>query len=240
MLCIYSIPLSDDELDIVLLGLGDARIRTHLDTCELCALRLEEARKVEYMLMNRLYRWNCPTPHELGDYYLDTMDQSEKEATAEHLKNCLRCQADLKELQTFLEGDSFQPIDMSVVRTKKAPPRPRLGELVARLLPRPLTSAYRGAESGPHIAEADGMTLFLEVHPGRAGSALAGQIATDNLERWAGSLVVMQQAGALQVIALLDELGGFLCEPLTNGPIDIRIASPDGQTIVLEGLELPT
>src|SRR5258708_4542984 len=211
MLCAFSNPLSEDDIDATLDGVASDSVREHLAKCPFCAQQVAEARKVEQMLMERLYRWRCPPSKSLGDYHVGLVNADEGEGIAEHVRGCAACQAELDELRAFLDVETVQPVKATLASLKPEPQRMRLGEIIARLLPQQLSPAIRGADSGPQMAEADGLTIFIELQVGERGLALLGQLAAQEPEVWTSSLVELRQAGVLQATTELDDLGSFRC-----------------------------
>jgi hypothetical protein len=97
----------------------------------------------------------------------------------------------------------------------------------------------RGAGPAPIVAEADGLTLFLQVQPTTDRRvAITGQLVADDQERWAGALVELRSSGALQATTALDALGGWSSGPLAAGVAELRITREDGAVVVLPEFEL--
>src|SRR5262245_50156781 len=143
MSCSAPPPLSDDEITAALEGQAEPAVLQHLSRCPACAARLAQAQRVEEMLMNRLFRWDCPTPQQLGQYYLKHLTEPERQGITRHLEWCVRCQSEIETLQTFMGADSVSD-ERSFPKVARSF-RPRLGELIARLVPQPLTPALRGS-----------------------------------------------------------------------------------------------
>src|SRR6185436_9861842 len=114
---------------------------------------------VERMLDDKLSRWNCPTPQQLGDFHIGLSSESEARTVVQHLDYCVRCRAEVAELRRFLTVESTSRQSPPITE----PTRPHWRELVAILLPRTPVAGMRGADSGPLMAQADDLTIFLEV-----------------------------------------------------------------------------
>lgn len=238
MPCIYPPPLADDQISAVLDGEAEPTILQHLASCPYCAVRFEQARTVENMLRHKLYRWNCPTPQQLADYHWQMLPPDESARVAEHVRECEGCREELDELSVFLAAEN-EPV---VQRPQAPSSRPRLlrpGELIARLLPSSPAMVMRGESSGPVMAQADGITVFLEVQTSQHQQALAGQlVAEENQAAWTGALVELSREGEMQMTALLDEMGGFRCEPFVRGLVELRFVSSGGRSVVLPPMDL--
>src|SRR6059058_694021 len=100
MPCSFPPPLTDDQFTAALDGEVSLPVQQHLAMCPGCAARLTQARQVEQMLKSKLRRWDCPTSQQIGHYHLGLTSQTEARSIAEHLSQCVACQAELSELQT--------------------------------------------------------------------------------------------------------------------------------------------
>ncbi|MGH2520950.1 MAG: zf-HC2 domain-containing protein [Anaerolineales bacterium] len=241
MRCSHPPPLTPDQLSAALDGEAGPAILDHLAGCPGCAARLERVRQVEQRLGRQLYRWDCATPEQLGDYQLGVLAEAEAFAIARHLEGCTRCREELDDLRAFLAAEARPRAQ----RAQRGQPQPARGPgshgipILARLLPPPPTPALRGEARGPITAEAGGVTIVLDLQPAAEGRVrLLGQLAAEDQDRWTGALVQLWQAGALQTMARVDDLGGFHCEGIAPGLTDIRITPQMGRTLVLPDVEL--
>lgn len=241
MWCSFPPPLNDDQLTAALDGDADTPVLDHLARCEGCAARLAQAQLFEQALTSQLYRWDCPPSHQLGEYHLGLVSQSTDRTIVRHLEQCPLCRAELETLRVFTretlpEPQVFTP--PASAAAERPPLRRRLGELIARVVPRAPGRVLRGNSSGPIIAEATGATIVLDVQSGVDGQvALLGQIVSDEVERWLGALVELRQGGALLISTRVDDLGSFSCET-SPGQVTLRITAEDGQTLVLQDVTL--
>ncbi|HEX5688385.1 MAG TPA: hypothetical protein VFX76_00185, partial [Roseiflexaceae bacterium] len=202
--------------------------------------RLQDARAAEHALANRLHRWDCPPAAQLGEYFLGLTTPEETQLIATHIENCSSCDAEVSQLRMFLDADP--------VLTATSPPAPRrrpsLRELIAQLLPPPPATApqlaLRGAGAAPLTAQAEGLTIILDVQPARASGSITvtGQLMADDQDDWTGALALVYQGGALQATATLDDLGGWSCGPLPAGRSELQIAREDGRSVRLSDVDL--
>ncbi|MDP9310349.1 MAG: hypothetical protein M3R24_05570 [Chloroflexota bacterium] len=236
MVCSVPPPLTDDQLTAALDGETDTLVAEHVARCPSCAGRLAQARVVEQGLHMKLNRLDCPPAQQLGDYHLGLVSQSDERAIIRHLEHCTRCTAELEELRIFLSADASQP-QSGAVPVRAA--RPRLRELVARVLPRTPGLALRGSGAGPLLAEADGTTLVLEAQPAAQGLVnVLGQVVADDQDSWIDALVEVRAQGALRATTVVDDLGAFRCSAVPVDLSEVRITSPHGQTLVLRNVTL--
>jgi hypothetical protein len=77
----------------------------HLARCQSCTNRLASYRRIEYKLINKLYRWDCPSNQILGEYQLGLLNQEQTKAIKRHLMSCMRCTAEVTMLSEFLAND---------------------------------------------------------------------------------------------------------------------------------------
>ena len=239
MVCSIPPAITDEQISAALDDAAEPAVQNHLRHCASCAARLERARAAERALASRLHRWDCPSAGQLGDYHMGLFDQEQTRMIAQHIEHCASCAAEVAQLRLFLAAEPAP--------APAAPPsRPRwpgLGELIARLIAAPPGAmpalAMRGAGPAPLVAEADGVTIFLDVQPALDGNiTLIGQLMADDQDDWAGALVELRQAGALQATAALDDLGGWSCGRLPAGPSELRITRQDSRSVTLPQVDL--
>jgi anti-sigma factor RsiW len=240
MECRFPPSLTPDQLSAALDGLADPDTQSHLERCPACASRLEAARRFEQRLSQLLYRWDCPSPQRLGDYYLNPLSSDETTTITQHLRQCVRCDEEFAALRAFMEVEQ-RPVDQPPERAARRPPpgQPRWREIIAHLLPQAPALALRGSATGPLTAEAGDIRLLLDVKPA-PGSAvtLDGTVMAPDQDRWEGALVHLRREGAILQMAAVDDLGGFRCEAFPPGPTEVRIVSAEGQAIVLPDVDL--
>jgi hypothetical protein len=166
----------------------------HLARCQSCTAQLADYRNIEYKLLSKLYRWDCPSNDVLGEYQLNLLDQEQAGAVRKHLERCVLCKAELATLTEFLANDPLlvekapvtavpaiarnnhhtgtdaqQLLDQLRGRTEAGVRR-----IIASLLPPQPRLAFgvRGAESTvpgaiwPRLYAAEGLTISLQIERG--------------------------------------------------------------------------
>ena len=98
--------IRDEELLAYLAG---ERVRPdveqHLGQCQHCSAQLAEYRRIERTLVNKLYRWDCPSNLALGEYQLGLLDKEHATAVKLHVSQCVVCAAEVATLTEFLAND---------------------------------------------------------------------------------------------------------------------------------------
>jgi len=98
--------IRNEELIAYLLGEEvRADVVQHLASCQCCATELEAYRRMEYKLIGKLYRWNCPSSQKLGEYQLELLSSEQAAAITSHLRTCMLCAAEIVALSAFLTDD---------------------------------------------------------------------------------------------------------------------------------------
>ena len=180
-------PLSPDQLSAALDGAAEPAVRDHLTQCAFCTGRLQGARLAEQKLRRQLFRWDCPTPQQLGDYQQELLAQADAADIAAHIEQCALCARELHDLEAFL---ATPPRLQPAPRPQQQRRSVGLGELVAQLLPRTLAPALRGESRAPITAQAGGLTVLLDVQPAAGGQLIVeGQVAAEDQDGWTGALV---------------------------------------------------
>lgn len=229
MECTQPPPLSDDALSDVLDGAAASEILAHLARCAACAERLDAARALEERLAGTLYRWDCPSPDQLAEYASTRLPPETASALAEHLAVCALCSHELEDFRQLQIAET----PASSPNPLPSPAQPYPGILFAQIVAG-AGAVLRGAGPEPIMAEANGVTIFLDLQPRPDGrAALQGQLVANDQDVWESALVEIRQADALVATAIVDDLGSFACDALPPGGFDLRIAAPNGRMVVL-------
>ncbi|MCB8980588.1 MAG: hypothetical protein H6657_24525 [Ardenticatenaceae bacterium] len=193
----------------------------------------EEIDQFSQRLQARLYRWDCPTPDELGNYELGYLNKNDNLRIALHLETCLLCREEINVLQKFSQETDI-PTD---VESKKQPIifYPSYVRKSNAFLQR---GSVRGDTEGPQrftFATEDSrqeIILFLGLHKTATGYVLNGQFEMNesNESLLVTALVEIWQEDHLSATAIVDEFGTFACALTQNQPFTLRLQLPnDGQ-----------
>jgi len=229
MKCITSPALDDTQIISYVEGEADDAVLAHMRECAYCSERANHWTLLQNDLRKQLYRINCPTPMEIGDYHLGLLPAPQALIVAQHVRECPLCRREVAELENFLE--ELAP-EVSLLRAARV--------LIARLIngnggeSAPTFAALRGEAKGPITLEADGIVILLDIQPTNEGSVnILGQVAADNQGQWTGALVELRQENELQSSIEVDDLGAFQAEGIRPGSKELRIYSKDNSLTVV-------
>ena len=236
--CVSPPELDDKQLLVYLDGEADQEIISHLERCTYCLERANALARLQNRLTSRLYRINCPSSLELGEYHLHMLPASQMLMIGQHVRECPHCTRELAQLEEFFLGD-LVPMENSLLGQAKV--------LIARLVggsagdSTPTFAALRGEAKGPITLEADGIVIVLDIQPTNEGRVnILGQVAADNQDQWTGALVELRQENELQSSTTVDDLGAFHSEGIMPGSKELRIIPKDNSLIVVSNFEVPT
>ncbi|HEY4388031.1 MAG TPA: hypothetical protein VGN34_26585, partial [Ktedonobacteraceae bacterium] len=93
-------------------------VAQHLALCQSCSSQVAAYQHMDLQLTNKLYRWDCPSSQELGEYQLGLLGTVQAGEVRSHLLFCLRCTAEVATLTEFLANDPLLaepvPVQQSV------------------------------------------------------------------------------------------------------------------------------
>ena len=227
MKCKFPPELEDKKLLAYLDGEVDQEAKFHLEQCQYCLEKAKDLARVHNLLTARLYRINCPSSLELGEYQLNMLSDSQKLIVWQHLRECPHCTREVDELQNYL--GNLTPVGESGVLEgiKTLVARWVGGNPAGSLSPAP--SALRGEAKGPLTFEADGIVIILDIQPISAGRvSVLGQVAADDQDGWTDAVVELRQVDLPPINASLDDLGAFRFEEAHAGSAEITITSSYG------------
>lgn len=234
--CSVPPPLSDDDIDAALDGAADDKVFQHLKVCPGCNARYQETQILESKMKNSLYRWDCPLPHELGEYALGLAEAPQQVAIAAHLESCPLCQHDLEALQRFSQLAEAKPQHRPIKTVQPIYPSKRIW--IAAVRPASVAYAVRGARPKGIVAEVGDITIFLAVEMNGNKLTLKGQVVDSQQDRWLNALLELRQMNEIVGTAVLDEFGEFVCGSLPDGKVNLAITTPDGYQVLLNDVEL--
>jgi anti-sigma factor RsiW len=242
MNCVSPPALEDRQLLAYLDSEAGPGVAAHLEACAYCRARAGELASLQAGLTARLYRLTCPSPEELGDYYLGMLPVRRAATVADHLQECPHCSSESAQLQDYLVefGPSLKTglVDQVKVLVARLVGEKRESRQFGDVSFAPAFAMLRGDAQGPITLEADGVLILLDVQPGADGRAtILGQVAAEEQERWTGAAVELRQGGALQGTTSIDDLGTFRYEGVLPGKAELQIL-PTGGPIVLANIEV--
>jgi hypothetical protein len=180
---------------------------------------------IERKLSTYLYRFDCPSPHDLGEYHLKILSDDQTEAITQHLTNCPHCTRELTQLRNYL-SELAPDLDYTF--------QERVKIWIARMLPNgpegrmvtgPIPNfALRGETDGPLMFEAGNYQLTLEIqddpaNPGLKsilGLVIGGVDVLHQVELW--------QDGRSIVQTTIDDLGNFVFSGVKSGSYDLILS----------------
>ena len=139
--------IRDEELFAFLVG-EEVRptVRQHLASCEYCSSRLATYRKMELKLINKLYRWDCPSNHVLGEYQLGMLSSDLATSIRHHVQACVLCAAEVATLSQFLANDPMlaEPVPHIAVAVRPSHNNHHPVQEVQRVLDDLIDRSYAG------------------------------------------------------------------------------------------------
>ena len=226
MKCITSPALENVEIAMYVDGEADEAVIAHIQQCPFCSERARQWRLLQKGLRKQSYRFDCPTPMELGDYHLGYLPDPQELVVAGHLRECVLCRREVAVLENFLGSLTSETSLLGAVKV-----------LIARLtgpqLENGLAPALRGEAKGPLTFEVDGILILLDIQQASEGTFnILGQVAADDQDTWTGSVVELRQNDQLQFSTAVDDLGAFRYEGIGAGEQELRII-PKGSSPAL-------
>jgi hypothetical protein len=239
-ICVSPPELSDGQL-LAYLDHPEANqeIGLHLTSCSFCRQKAESVERFQKTLTTQLYRVDCPSSLELGEYHLHMLPASQMLVISQHVRECPHCASEVAELESFLgEQTATAGSQDSFLGRAKV--------LIARLVGggdltfTPTPAALRGEGKGPITFAAEGIIIVLDIQPTMDGKAnILGQVAADHQDDWTGALVELRRDSLLQISTTVDDLGAFHCEGVMPGQQELRIIPKIGSVVVISNFEVP-
>src|SRR5215472_12605832 len=106
MECIEPGAIRDEELLAYIDGVPVRPTVLALIThCQYCSSQLATYQRMDRELIQRLYRWDCPTNQILGEYQLGLLSSNQAAGVQDHLQRCALCAAEFVVLTNFMAND---------------------------------------------------------------------------------------------------------------------------------------
>lgn len=244
MSCIRPGTVSPNDLIAFNDGGAPPNVVEHVRACPDCAADARRYASTEHRLARALHRFECPSPHALGEFDLGLLPAQERLATELHVRSCPRCADELRTLRGFLA------VEVAPVAAPRAAP---LTRLIAALLPLPPASqslaGLRGtAEAGVETYAAGNFKLTISHGPeirrdaGRAARrviSVTGLVWSDAPTGEApltGVATLTGDDGTARTTDV-DELGNFTFDEVNAGSYQLEMSLGD-QLIVVESLRI--
>ena len=244
MACIKPPAVTDEQLLSLIDGAATDEVASHVQQCADCRRRANGLARQQKQLATQLYRVECPSPLELGEYHLAVLPAERVLAVEKHLTRCLHCAREIQTLQSYLTtlAPTLAPI---------APPAPsgeslgqRMHRLIAKLIdPRvgtgagggavPAFAALRGEPENQDVQfvyEAEDVQIIIELQteptqPDR--KVLLGLILGLAVDQ--AFEAQLQQADQAALFAPVDELGNFVFAKLVPGTYTLLLRSAESE-----------
>jgi anti-sigma factor RsiW len=237
MQCMSPPELNDGQLLAYLDDAADAAVARHLADCPACRQRAGQLARLLGRMTSALYRLDCPTSAELGEYQLGLLPQPQRAALAAHLAECPHCRAEVAQLRWYL-ADLTRAEAPNIVERAKV--------LVARLVsgastPGPaLMPALPGLRGGdaPLVYEAGDVQITLTVEASEQAPerrTLFGLLIGAEL---AGARVRLRQATRLAAETAIDAAGNFVLTNLETSSYELVISDRELE-IHVQDVNLP-
>jgi hypothetical protein len=228
MKCITSPALDKVEIAKYVDGEADDAVVAHIRECPYCNERAQQWTHLQNRLKKQLYRVECPSPMELGEYHLRLLPASRKLLVAQHVRECPLCRQELARLEEFMLEPVAQP---DLVRSVQV--------MVARLLGgkeagqkredfswSPAFSGLRGAGEEPFIYEADHIQIVIEVQDDveqMGHKTLLGLVMGLESKDFA---IQISQEDRMVASTSVDEIGNFILSHLAPGNYKFMLSGP--------------
>jgi hypothetical protein len=187
--------------------------------------------RLEAGLRQKLYRFDCPSAHQLGEYAIDMVGSAERVAIAQHALDCHECAAELGVLRDYMASES------PVVESLAA----RARRVVAQLFSPPATGGafalgLRGSDTtASTIFRVEDVSVSLIQGPGEG--ELTGMVARDitGPETLVGAEIYLVNADGARQVATVGPAGDFGIAALPAGAYELELRLFD-RVVVIPGV----
>lgn len=240
MNCLHAMAPGDE--DIIKYVLDEASLsqeaKAHVDQCSTCQRRLARYKDINFFLLSRLYRHQCPDSLQLSLYCADALSEEERTQIAAHVVYCPLCTQEVADTRRFLAD------------TDLANPLPSLQDAVRRitatLIPsRPafVTRSAITTTSWPRQYRAEAFSFLLGLSSDKHGthslvgtlSHVSETISLDVAEGKEAQLYHLSEHGYTDTpyaSTVIDDLGSFILPGLSDGTYRLVVRLPDCKLIV--------
>lgn len=245
MVCITPPALTEEQLLALSDGLATTEVVAHVQQCNYCRRRAQQLAQQQNQLAMHLYRAECPSSLELGEYHLALLSAERVATIEQHLRTCLHCVREIQTLQTFLAEPALAPTPISTPTVAKTSLGSQVKRLIAKLLSTssnggltPALAGLRGDQAEQHVYEANGVQIVIEVQaeaePPGYKMLLGLVLGLDITQTFEAHL---QQTSQTPLTTPIDEFGNFVFEHLWPGSYTLLLRSLETE-IQIEALKL--
>ena len=202
--------------------------------------------QMELKLKKTLFRWDCPHPDLIGDYYLGYISKENKETVKKHIKSCLHCQEELKMLKQYLRPDLnelFTKTKNTIaesIESVLSKVNHKLNEVISTDT-KPVL-ALRGSDSTNTMStytiklDQETVQVFIGKEIIDDQYILKAQFGIkEEMEyKFINALVEIWQNDKLQTTALIDDLCSFTCQVSDLSASIIRVTNKTGLLMSFE------
>jgi hypothetical protein len=187
--------------------------------------------RLEAGLRHKLYRFDCPSAHELGEYAIDMVGPAERVAIAQHALECHECAAELGVLRDFLATEP-PGVESLAARARR---------VVAQLFSSPAAGGavalgLRGGHAtSSTIYRVEDVSVSLIQGPGEG--ELTGMVARDvtGPETVVGAEIYLVDADGARPVATVGPAGDFGIAALPTGAYELELRLAD-RIVVIPGV----
>jgi hypothetical protein len=246
--------IQDEELLAMLAG-DPVRpvVQQHLSQCLRCSTRLAEYRELEHSLLQKLYRWDCPSNQILGEFQLGLLAREQAASVQAHLARCVLCSAEVASLATFLANDpvrveraALSPSSQSnhssakqavqrLVEDLREQAAGQMRRIIATLVPQQTRLSYQrqvAASAWPRRYTAEDFSISLQVERSLGhdkGVQVIGFVIRKGaaLESLQGVKVVLTSPANTTTTQTIDDLGNFIFPAVQPGIYTLELHLDD-------------
>jgi anti-sigma factor RsiW len=225
--------VTPEEIMAYVDGEAPEHLAAHIRSCPHCIAQASILARDQGKLHRLLYRFDCPSPHELGEYELGVVSPEARTQVAAHVLECPRCTDELQALRSFMAPEPMPQNGMM----------DRLRRSVATLLTQPglAYAGLRGAgDTGVKTYRAGDVTITISSLPGAARGrvTVAGLVTHESAEPEQLRGEVRLAAGeAPSHTGEVDEMGNFFLEDVAPGSYQMELQFPE-QVVLIEDLQV--
>jgi hypothetical protein len=185
-----------------------------------------ELDELQRQMREVLYRFDCPSPHHLGEYQLGVLEPELRIQIAAHLTECDVCRIELQALRTFIAAPLRMP-DTFFGRARR---------MIAALVPPAPGLALSGLRGGtaPSVRVYEVEDVSVTLGPGYQAHGLIGLLMVIGTppEQLMGRQSRLVAEGQQAVSATLDDIGNFEFSDVAPGVYTLELDLPDAVVVV--------